>query len=65
MRAACRHHRAPLALHVGLNDLVDFRGIALPGRLRASPLNLIYRSLVTPAREASIVRLEFLDFDAY
>jgi GNAT superfamily N-acetyltransferase len=63
--AACRHHRAPLALHVGLNDLVDFRGIALPGRLRPSPLNLIYRSLVTPAREASIARFEFLDFDAY
>ncbi len=65
VRAACRHHRAPLALHVGLNDLVEFRGIALPGRLRASPLNLIYRSLVTPPREASVARFEFLDFDAY
>ena len=65
VRAACRHHRAPVALHVGFNDLVSFRGIALPKRLRASPLNLIYRSLVTPAREASLARFEFLDFDAY
>jgi len=65
VRAACRHHRAPFALHAGLNDLVDFGGIAVPRRLRTSPLNLIYRSLVTPPREASIVRFEFLDFDAY
>lgn len=65
VRAVCRHHRAPLALHVGVNELVDFDGIALPGRLRPSPLNLIHRSLLTPPREASIVRFEFLDFDAY
>jgi Acetyltransferase (GNAT) domain len=65
--AACRFHRAPLALHVGINDLVDFRGIPLPGRLRDSPLNLIYRSLEDQdyARPVSIVRFEFLDFDAY
>ncbi len=63
--AACRLHRAPLALHVGLNDLVDFRGIPLPGRLRGSPLNLIYLSLEDQARPVSIVRFEFLDFDAY
>jgi hypothetical protein len=65
IRAACRFHRAPVALHVGLNDLVAFRGIALPERLRESPLNLIYRSLEDPKRRASIVRFEFLDFDAY
>jgi len=65
VRAACRFHRAPLALHVGLNDLAGFRGIALPERLRPSPLNLIHRSLETPARRASIVRFELLDFDAY
>ena len=46
MRAVCRHHRAPFALHAGLNDLVDFGGIAVPKRLRSSPLNLIHRSLV-------------------
>ena len=65
VRAACRHHRAPFALHAGLNELVDFGGIAVPKRLRSSPLNLIHRSLVTPPREASIARFEFLDFDAY
>jgi hypothetical protein len=65
VRAACRVHRAPIALHVGLNDLVDFRGVALPERLRESPLNLIYRSLQAPPPAASIVRFEFLDFDAY
>jgi hypothetical protein len=65
VRAACRFHRAPLALHVGLNDLVDFPGVALPERLRESPLNLIHRSLEAQSRPASIVRFEFLDFDAY
>ena len=65
VRVACRFHRAPLALHVGLNELVDFPGLALPGRLRESPLNLIYRSLESQKRPASIVRFEFLDFDAY
>jgi GNAT superfamily N-acetyltransferase len=63
--AACRFHRAPLALHVGLNELVDFHGIPLPERLRESPLNLIYRSLEDEARSTPIVRFEFLDFDAY
>jgi GNAT superfamily N-acetyltransferase len=65
VRAACRFHRAPLALHVGLNDHVDFSGIALPQRLRESPLNLIYRSLGEHECPASIVDFEFLDFDAY
>ena len=65
VRAACRFHRAPLALHVGLNDLVEFRGIPLPERLRDSPLNLIYRSLEGDTKSPSIVRFEFLDFDAY
>lgn len=63
--AACRFHRAPLALHVGRTDLVHFRGIPLPERLRDSPLNLIYRSLEDDPQRASIVRFEFLDFDAY
>jgi Acetyltransferase (GNAT) domain len=65
LRAMCHFHRAPIALHVGLNDLVDFRGMALPERLRESPLNLIYRSLQTEPRPAAIKRFEFLDFDAY
>ena len=65
VRAACRLHRAPIALHVGLNELADFRGLALPERLRESPLNLIYRSLEARSAPASVVRFEFLDFDAY
>ncbi len=65
IRAACVFHRAPLALHVGVNELVSFEGIALPSRLRESPLNLIYRSLEDPRRSAAITRFEFLDFDAY
>jgi hypothetical protein len=65
VRGVCRFHRAPLALHVGLNHAISFPGVPLPGRLRASPLNLIYRSLEDPRRPAAIVDFEFLDFDAY
>jgi GNAT superfamily N-acetyltransferase len=65
VRAACRFHRAPMALHVGLNDRVRFRGVPLPERLREQPLNLIYRSLRGDTAEPAIVRFEFLDFDAY
>jgi hypothetical protein len=65
VRAACRFHHAPIALHVGLNDLARFRGIALPGRLRERPLNLTYRSLDGEPCGSSLCRFEFLDFDAY
>ncbi len=65
VRAACVFHRAPLALHVGLNDLAAFRGVPLPERLREQPLNLIYRSLDGAPRGAPVARFEFLDFDAY
>jgi len=65
VRAACRFHRAPLALHAGVSDLVTFRGIPLPARLRDAPLNLIYRSLDGAPRSSPITRFEFLDFDAY
>lgn len=65
VRAACRIHRAPLALHVGLNDQVAFHGPPLPERLRSSPLNLIRRDLGETAPAGAIVRFEFLDFDAY
>lgn len=65
VRAACRLHRAPLALHVGLNDTVAFRGLALPKRLRSSPLNLIVRHLGEAPAEDTVARFEFLDFDAY
>jgi GNAT superfamily N-acetyltransferase len=63
--AACRLHRAPLALHVGINEMAGFRGPALPGRLRSSPLNLIVRRLEGAPPRTDIARFEFLDFDAY
>lgn len=65
VRAACRFHRAPLALHVGINDDVSFHGLPLPERLRESPLNLIYRDLGGAARDGDVRRFEFIDFDAY
>jgi hypothetical protein len=65
VRAACRHHRAPLAIHVGHNDMVSFRGPALPDALRASPLNLIARRLDESLPSRQLERFELLDFDAY
>jgi GNAT superfamily N-acetyltransferase len=63
--AACRFHRAPLALHVGINETAGFRGPALPERLRSSPLNLIVRRLAGAPAPTTVARFEFLDFDAY
>lgn len=65
VRAACRFHRAPLAIHAGLNDMVSFSGPRLPERLRSSPLNLIVRHLEEPPPSSAFARFEFLDFDAY
>jgi GNAT superfamily N-acetyltransferase len=65
IRAACRLHRAPLAVHVGLNDMVAFDGLPLPARLRPSPLNLIVRHLDDTPAAGPVARFEFLDFDAY
>jgi hypothetical protein len=65
VRAACRLHRAPLAIHAGVNDMVSFSGPRLPERLRSSPLNLIVRHLEEPPGKSAVARFEFLDFDAY
>ena len=65
VRAACRFHRAPLALHAGLNDVVSFPGLSLPERLRPAPLNLIVRRLDGRGPASPVARFEFLDFDAY
>lgn len=65
VRAACRVHRAPLAIHVGLNEMVEFGGFELPERLRSSPLNLIVRYLDGAPPRSPVARFEFLDFDAY
>jgi hypothetical protein len=39
--------------------------VALPERLRSSPLNLIVRRLGETPPQSGFVRFEFLDFDAY
>jgi len=66
VRSACRAHRAPIALHVGLNRRAGLRGVPLPERLRPSPLNLIFRWLdETQVAAPQLDRFEFLDFDAY
>ncbi len=65
VRSAAAAHRAPIVLHVGLNDLFEPPGLPLPNRLKPSPLNLIRRDLSGSAPAAPITRLEFLDFDAY
>jgi GNAT superfamily N-acetyltransferase len=65
VRAACRFHRAPLAIHAGLNEMVSFQGTRLPERLRSSPLNLIVRRFDGEASGGAVARFEFLDFDAY
>lgn len=65
VRTVCRFHRAPAALHVGVNDRVAFRGVPLPRRLRPSPLNLIFRDLRNEPRPGAFGRMELIDFDAY
>lgn len=65
VRAACLAHRAPVALHAGVNAHLALRGVPLPERLRPSPLNFIYRDLVAATPAPRLARWEFLDFDAY
>lgn len=60
----------PMKLYLGLipDDVRGLRGYAaIPQRFRPSPLNLIYRSLVTPDEklDPSRINFSFLDFDAY
>ena len=42
-----------------------FKGLAMPRRLRSSPLNLIVRHLDEAPPNNAVTRFEFLDFDAY
>ncbi len=67
VRATCRAHRAPAALHAGITPH-PLRGVPLPVRLRPSPLNLIVLRLDddnSPGSTTPVGRFEFLDFDAY
>ncbi len=67
VNAACRHHRAPFALHAGTHQALVVKGIGLPQRLKPSPLNLIVKSLnsARPATDFVPTTFEFLEFDAY
>jgi GNAT superfamily N-acetyltransferase len=65
VRSICRWHRAPLALHIGLNDRLALRGLPVSSLLRPSPLNLIRRALDDADRHPRIQFFELLDFDAY
>jgi GNAT superfamily N-acetyltransferase len=61
---------SPLRLYLGLMpDHLRAAGsyVAIPQRLRPSPLNLIFRSLASPGKQldATLVNFSFLDFDAY
>jgi GNAT superfamily N-acetyltransferase len=67
---AIRGSKSPVRLFLGL--LPDAAGgmstyFPIPGRLRPSPLNLIYRSFKPGSGklDASAIQFSFLDFDAY
>lgn len=62
--AACRFHRAPVALHAGVQPHLPLSGLTLPDRLRPSPLNFIHRNL-DGNLSSRLGVFEFLDFDAY
>lgn len=64
--SACRQHRAPAAIRIGINANLPALGLPLPKPLRESPLNLIYRDLDDVERQPPpIARWEVLDFDAF
>lgn len=68
IEAACRHHRAPIALYAGLNAFVPVQGFTIPRHRLPSPLNLIFSWHDLEAHDNATFTmdvLEFLDFDAY
>jgi GNAT superfamily N-acetyltransferase len=65
VRSVCAAHRAPFALHIGTGLQSQPSGLPLPGFLRDSPLNLIYRDLREDGSPPPRLRFELLDFDAY
>ena len=65
--AACRRHRAAVAIHGGVNEHVVFRGVEPPKRLRPSPLFWLVQTL-QEGDDQDAVRIstyEFLDVDAF
>jgi hypothetical protein len=66
--AACRAQRAPVCVYGGWNAHVRVRGIAIPKRLRPSPLVLVFKSFDetrAPTPDFRIDTWEFLDGDVY
>jgi hypothetical protein len=66
--AACRHRRTPLAVYAGFSAQARVHGVALPERLKPSPLNLVVSC--RPLGFLDLDRFEyasyeFLEFDAY
>ncbi len=64
---ACRHHRAPLAIHAGINSDVIVRGLPIPRPFLPSPLNLLVRGFGsrTNASLTDVGTYEFLDTDHF
>lgn len=66
--AACRFHRAPVAVYAGVSAACRVVGMPLPERLKPAPLNFIVRGVRPGSFDVTSFQLdtyEFLDFDAY
>jgi Acetyltransferase (GNAT) domain len=65
--AACRRHRAPVAVYGGLNEIVTVRGFEPPKRIRPSPLFWLVQTLQAGDDQDSlrVSTYEFLDVDAF
>lgn len=64
MRAACDIHRARLGIYIGHDEVMPaLPGIALPDRLRPSPMTLDLRDLVHPDDSVVFRRYQGVDFD--
>jgi len=65
--SACRHHRTPVAVYGGINEVVTVRGFEPPKRIRPSPLFWLVQTL-QDGDDQDAVRMstyEFLDVDAF
>lgn len=65
--AACRRHRAPIAVYGGVNEIVTVTGFEPPKRIRPSPLFWLVQT-IQEGEDQDGVRLstyEFLDVDAF
>jgi hypothetical protein len=65
--AACRHHRAPIALYAGFSAVTRVVGAPLPARLKPAPLNLCVRRYDDRNDEPDprLETFELFDFDAF